>query len=80
MKLLPPLAFDGPEGLRVDVSPEGDAVLRAPEPHGAQLVPERAVALAFALLELYAPELLDAFEREVRAQRLRVVAGPEDAA
>ena len=74
MELLPRLIFDGPEALAVTVSAEGDAVFRA-GPNGAQLVPERAVAVAFALLDVYAPELMAAIEREVRAQRLRLVQG-----
>ena len=48
-----------------------------------QLVPESAVSLAFAVLDAYVPALMDAIQREVRAQRLRVVqggAGPQEVA
>ncbi len=74
MELLPRLVFDGPEALVVTLSPEGDALFRTPQA-GAQLVPERACALACDLLSIYAPELMQAIEREVRAQRLRLVQG-----
>ena len=81
MELLPQILFDGPEGLVLALSREGDAVFRVTDPAGAQLVPERAVALCFEILEVYSPELLRAIEREVRASRLRLVGGgPEDAA
>ena len=73
MQLVPDRIFDGAEGLAVTVSPQGDAVFHAERP--AHLLPERALALAFALLVLYAPTLMAAIEREVRAQRLRVVQG-----
>lgn len=78
MELLPQLLFEGPEGLRVELSPEGDAVLTLGAHQAAHLVPERSVALAFALLDAYAPDLLDAVEREVHAQRLRLVQGGAD--
>jgi len=82
MELVPSLLFDGTEGLKVTLSPEGDALITTTDPHGAQLVPERAVALCFELLGTYAPALLEVIEREVRSQRLRLVngGGPEDAA
>ncbi len=81
MKLVPPIVF-AEAGLVVTLSPEGDAVFRVSGGETAQLVPERAVALCFDLLGTYAPALMDAINREVRAQRLRLVqgGGPEDAA
>ena len=82
MELVPRALFEGPEGLTVRVSREGVAVLRC-DAHGAHLIPERAVELAFELLGTYAPDTLEAIERAVRAERLRLVqsgAGPEGAA
>jgi hypothetical protein len=75
LELIPRQIFDGPEGLRVSVSPSGAALLGYSSPQPAELPPDRAVALAFALLDEYAPQLMVAIEREVRAQRLRLVQG-----
>ena len=74
MRLLPRQVFGGPEGLVVLVSQEdGTATFRA---GCARLTPERSVELAFGLLDVFAPPtVMDAIEREVRAERLRLVEG-----
>jgi hypothetical protein len=79
MQLLPRPIFEGPEGLRVVLDPDGAAVFGPDRAHGPDLAlaPDRAVALAFALLDTFAPSMMDAIEREVRAQRLRLVQGCE---
>lgn len=74
MQLLNQPIFEGPEGLRVTVSQRGYAGFETGA-GTAHLTPERAVALAFELLGTYAPEVMEAVERAVRAQRLRVVRG-----
>ena len=82
MELLSQPIFDE-EGLVVSLSPRGRVVMTLEtQAEGVALTPEQSVALALELLGTCAPYLLDAIEREVQGQRLRLVQGgpPEDAA
>lgn len=73
MRLLPSPVYDH-GGLRVTADPAGFVAFATDEDH-AHLIPEDSMALALALIELHAPALMRAIEREVRAQRLRLVQG-----